>query len=84
MTALSSPTPDGVRGQQDWRRPYRSMDASGSPESAGVVGWEWINQVAEELNAKHPGEVMIDSASFTGSTKAMVNIMYFTKQTLND
>ncbi len=32
----------------DWREPYRSMDASGSPEAAGQVGWNWLSEVAQQ------------------------------------
>lgn len=30
----------------DWRRPYRTMDAGGGPDTAGVVGWNWIGELA--------------------------------------
>jgi hypothetical protein len=32
----------------DWREAYHSLDAGGSPEAAGNVGWEWINAEARE------------------------------------
>lgn len=32
----------------DWREPYRSRDASGSPDSAGQVGWNWLSEVAQQ------------------------------------
>lgn len=32
---------------EEWQKPYRTMDAAGSPESASSVAWEWINRLAE-------------------------------------
>lgn len=33
----------------EWRKPYRTMDVAGSPESAKSVGWAWLNERAEEM-----------------------------------
>lgn len=35
----------------DWRKPYRTMDQSGSPQMAGPVGRRWIEDVANEFIA---------------------------------
>lgn len=35
----------------DWRKPYRSRDASGAPDTAGAVGWRWIEERAQEAKA---------------------------------
>ena len=42
----------------DWRLPYRSMDASGSPDSAGAVGEAWIDEIAA---AESPGRLSIET-----------------------
>lgn len=34
-----------------WLKPYRTMDASGSPDSAGQVGWNWLSDVAQQERA---------------------------------
>lgn len=32
----------------DWRKPYRTRDASGCQTDAAIVGWNWITDVASE------------------------------------
>jgi hypothetical protein len=44
----------------DWREPYRSQDASGSPESAGQVGWEWLHAIIREEHDRDPRGLELD------------------------
>lgn len=54
----------------DWRLPYRSMDASGSPETAGAVGLAWIEGLATSLIGDGAGEgLWIDYPSAGGSSR---------------
>jgi hypothetical protein len=38
----------------DWRRPYGSLDYSGSPESCGAVAEAWIQERIELAKKDHP------------------------------
>jgi hypothetical protein len=53
------------------RRPYRTMDASGSPEAAGSVGWEWINGVAERARADDPNDLELMTPELGADGSAM-------------
>lgn len=44
----------------DWRTPYRSMDASGSPESAAQVGWDWLLPIVRAEHARDPRGLELD------------------------
>lgn len=44
----------------DWRLPYRSMDAGGSPESAGQVGWDWLHDIARAEHDRDPHGLELD------------------------
>lgn len=45
----------------DWRKPYRTMDASGTPDSAMSVGRRWIEEEAEEAARLYgPASLEID------------------------
>lgn len=48
------PAPD------DWTMPYRSIDAGGSPESAGHVGHAWLVAIAREEHARSPAGLDFD------------------------
>ena len=63
----------------DWRKPYRSMDASGSPDCAENVGWAWIEERASE--AKEVYEVdrlFIDSPTLPGDGRVIA--LYLDRQ----
>lgn len=49
----------GLEAREDWRLPYRSMDASGEPDTAEAVGWRWIEEVAHETARDREGERLI-------------------------
>ena len=58
----------------DWRKPYRSMDASGAPDTAEAVGWAWIDAVATEeieRQGSHHG-FAIDSPPLPGDGRVIV------------
>lgn len=44
----------------DWRAPYRTMDASGSPEAAGAVGHAWLIDIAIAESQNDPLAVTLD------------------------
>jgi hypothetical protein len=53
----------------DWRRPYRSMDASGGPDTAETVGRAWIEAIAaDECDV---GTVFIESPRLGGDGRAI-------------
>lgn len=56
----------------DWRKPYRSMDASGAPDTAEAVGWAWIDAIAAEESKRRPHELQIDSPALAGDGRAIV------------
>lgn len=45
---------------ESWRLPYRSMDASGSPESAAQVGWDWLYPICRDEHARNPSGLELD------------------------
>lgn len=45
---------------EDWQKPYRSMDAGGSPESAGQVGWDFIREIARAEYERDPSGLELD------------------------
>lgn len=47
-------------GPDDWRAPYRTMDASGSPDSAGQVGHRWLVEIAREEHQRSPRGLELD------------------------
>lgn len=47
-------------GGDDWRRPYRSIDAGGSPESAGQVGHRWLVALARKEHERSPAGLELD------------------------
>ncbi len=44
----------------DWREPYRSMDASGGPDTAGQVGWDWLLAIARAEHNRSPKGLELD------------------------
>jgi hypothetical protein len=62
----SRPAPS--RGDDDadgWLAPYRSMDASGSPEAAKVVGETWMQEIINRERLVEPEALTIErSADF--------------------
>jgi hypothetical protein len=44
----------------DWRKPYRSQDESGSPEAAGSVGHAWLVEIARAEHAANPRGLEVD------------------------
>lgn len=64
-TIIRSALDEGVEvqgGERDgWLRPYRTMDASGDEHSAGRVGWDWINAIAEEARTLDPAALHIET-----------------------
>lgn len=44
----------------DWRRPYRSMDAGGNAAAAGRVAWNWIEDLGKRLH-EQGRDAMIDT-----------------------
>ena len=52
----------------DWRLPYRSMDASGGPETATAVGWAWIEAEGLRAQAWFGGAVCIETTSNSEGT----------------
>ena len=57
----------------DWRQPYRSMDAAGSPEAAENVGWRWIEDLAVQQRsaAGDPAGITIESPSLGSDGRAI-------------
>jgi hypothetical protein len=45
----------------DWREPYRTMDASGTPDSAGQVGHAWLIDIAMAEHRRSPAGLEIDT-----------------------
>lgn len=50
----------------NWREPYRTMDASGSPTAAGVVAWDWISDLAQQERKKDAALLLIESTPVEG------------------
>lgn len=50
----------------DWRAPYRTMDAQGEPDTAGAVGFDWIESLGIRLrNAGRQG-LSIETSHLAG------------------
>lgn len=60
------------RTSPSWLEPYRTMDASGDEHSAGRVGWEWLNEVAEEERKVDPGALSIETPPREGNENLAV------------
>jgi len=56
----------------DWRQPYRSMDASGSPDSAGQVGHSWLVDIARAEHARDPRGLELDHPIAPGANYAVL------------
>jgi hypothetical protein len=72
--ALARPTAGIDREVEDWREPYRSMDASGAPDTAGDVGWKWINELAvqaQQAAGEDGGRIFIECPTLGGDAFAM-------------
>jgi hypothetical protein len=54
---------------EDWQKPYRTMDASGSPTDAGVVGWNWIGELAQQERANDAALLVIQDTPVEGGGK---------------
>jgi hypothetical protein len=50
----------------DWRKPYRTMDASGTPEAAGQVGHAWLMEIAREAHDASPTGLELDLSTTPG------------------
>lgn len=48
---------------EDWRVPYRSQDAGGSPESARAVAWAWIDSLAASYGPEEMPHISQDGTS---------------------
>lgn len=57
--------------RHNWRKPYRSMDASGGPDTAVAVGWAWIEEIAREPSHYHPTELRIESPTLPGEGRVI-------------
>jgi hypothetical protein len=56
----------------DWREPYRTRDAGGSPVAAEAVGWAWIDEIAVAEAQKHgPARLRIESPPLEGDGRAI-------------
>lgn len=51
--------------------PYRSQDAAGSPEAAETVGWNWINELADQERLNDPVLLEIQSSPLTGGGRVI-------------
>lgn len=60
--------------REAWMLPYRSMDASGSAESAGQVGWDWLREIATAEHEREPRGLEIDQAPLGNDGGA--NVLY--------
>lgn len=56
----------------DWRLPYRSMDAGGSPSSAGQVGWTWLEAIAKAEHMRSPTGLELDNQRLGADGGTMV------------
>lgn len=50
----------------DWRMPYRTMDASGCPTDAEVVGWNWIGELAQQERDHDAASLLINGDPVQG------------------
>jgi hypothetical protein len=48
---------------------YRTMDASGSPEAAEVMAWNWISELAQQQRADDAALLLIQSTPVEGGGK---------------
>lgn len=56
----------------DWRKAYRSRDASGAPDTAEAVGWAWIDKQAKEAADLYgPMNVLIESPPLPGEGRVI-------------
>lgn len=62
---------DKARGREDWREPYRSMDAGGSDTAAENVGWRWIDAIAKEAKRRNPEGLEIHSPTVAADGRAI-------------
>jgi hypothetical protein len=63
---------EAVKVEQDWWKPYRTRDASGSADSAAQVGWDWLNAIASDEQGMNPDALMIDSPHMDGGNSAVL------------
>lgn len=68
LEAAPSPTaprelPQGMEVDRPphWLEPYRTMDAGGSPESAGQVGHQWLYEIARAEHELNPAALSLDN-----------------------
>jgi hypothetical protein len=52
-------TPEAAQVESD--KPYRTMDEAGEPHCAGVVGWNWICELAGQVRAQGAMPVIQDT-----------------------
>ena len=52
----------------NWRRPYRTMDAHGAPDTAGAVGWEWIQSEGRRLMQCYGSAISVESIGNSDGT----------------
>lgn len=72
--AHRSPDADIAGLVDDWRLPYRTQDAGGSPDSAGVVGWNWIGNLAQAERDR--GAVLLEIHSTPVGNDGRVTALY--------
>lgn len=56
----------------DWRQPYRSRDAGGSPDSATHVGHRWLLDIARVEYGRDPAGLDLDHPVVPGANYAVI------------
>lgn len=65
-----------------WKAAFRSRDAAGSPETAGHVAWEWINELARRADAFYPDPNLLEICMPRVAEDAQVITLYRSTQIL--
>jgi len=66
---MTTTAPERELVERDWRLPYRTMDASGSPTAADVVGWNWIGDLAQQERERDAALLVIQGTPVEGGGK---------------
>lgn len=70
-TIFATPASD-VAPVGHWLEPYRTMDAGGSPETAGQVGHSWLIDIARAEHDNDPAALEIDMPRLTEDGTAQI------------